>query len=415
MDQKMKQVTLSISAVIVATLLVLSAPVVSFTQDNGTGDTLPTSSGTRVYIIKEGDTLWEISDDLYNDPSNWRELWEMNPQLGDPNNLTVGDELYLDGGTATETSTTETTGTPYVTESVVGGVTEEVTLPTGLFSTESMKETLPAESFKMEPEDVYFIPKIIYTGFVSEEELEDSGYIHHTRDEKVMLSDDDVVFIKLPEDRMVELKQNDKFTIFRVEEKVKHPVTRKKIGYHINIVGELNVTAVGEKTASAIITNSSGVVFVDDRIRPFEPLVKTIELKKGKAPVVGYIIHSCRADTEMVHEQILSENDIVYIDRGFADGVEVGSVFDILRIDENNTGELTAEGYEDMLRQMYFEEGISGKEILEGAVPKHAVIYPPDVVGRLVVLNAGEYKSTAVISSSNRSVVVGDMVRLELE
>jgi len=411
----MKQVTIIGVAAIVAAIFFLSSPVVSFAQDNGTDTTTPTSSGTRVYIIKEGDTLWEISDDLYNDPSKWRELWEMNPHLGDPNSLTVGDELYLESMTTTEATPTETPAVPSVTESVVGGVTEEVTLPTSLFSTESMKENIPTESYKMKPEDIYFIPKVIYTGFLSDDELDDSGYIHHARDEKIMLTDDDVVFIKLPEDRMVELKQGDKFTIFRVEDKVKHPITRKKIGYLIHIVGELHVTALGEKTASAIITNTNDAIYREDRIRPFEPLMKTIELKKGKAPVVGYIVYASRPDPDLAQEPLLAENDIVYIDRGFADGVEVGSVFDILRIDENNTGKLTAEGYEDMLRQMYFEEGMSGREILEGATPKHAVIYPPDVVGRLVVLNANEYTSTAVISSSNRNITVGDMVRLELE
>lgn len=407
----MKQVTIIGVAAIVVTVLFLSTPVVSFAQDT----TTPTSSDTRVYIIKEGDTLWEISDDLYNDPNKWRELWEMNPHLGDPNSLTVGDRLYLESMTTTETAPTEAPAAPPVTEAEVGGVTEEVMLPTRLFSTESMRESIPAEPYMMEPEDIYFIPKIIYTGFISDDELEDSGYIHHIHDEKVMITDDDVVYIKLPEDRMVELEVGDKFTIFRVEEKVKHPVTRKKVGYLINIVGELHVTALGEKTAAAIITNTNNIVYREDRIRPFEPLVKTITLKKGKAPVVGYIVYASRPDPELAQEPLLAENDIVYIDRGFADGVEVGSVFDILRIDENNTGKLTAEGYEDMLRQMYLEEGMSGKEILEGATPKHAVIYPPDVVGRLVVLNAGEYTSTAVISNSNRNIEVGDMVRLELE
>ena len=408
----MKQVTI---IGVAAAVLFLSSSVASLAQDDDTDAAAPTSPSTRVYIIKEGDTLWDISDDLYNDPNKWQELWEMNPQLGDPNSLTVGDELYLEHMTTTETTPTETTTTPPVTESMVGGVTEEVMLPTGLFSTESMRETIPTEPYRMEPDDIYFIPKVIYTGFIAEDELDDAGYIHHTRDDKSMLTDDDVVFIKLPRDEMIELEQGDRFTIFRVEERVRHPVTRKRVGYLIHIVGELHVTAIGEKTASAIITNTNDAVYLEDRIRPFEPLARTIELRKGRAPVVGYIVYAARPDLELAQEPLLAENDIVYIDRGFADGVEVGNIFDILHIDENNIGRLTAEGYEEMLRQMYFEEGISGREILEGVTPRYAVIYPPDVVGRLVVLNANEYTSTAVICNSNRTIEVGDMVRLELE
>ncbi len=42
-------------------------------------------------------------------------------------------------------------------------------------------------------------------------------------------------------------------------------------------------------------------------------------------------------------------------------------------------------------------------------------VYPPDVIGQIVVLNADEYTSTAVVNKSNTEIQVGDLVRLQVE
>jgi len=51
--------------------------------------------------------------------------------------------------------------------------------------------------FVMEPSDIYYIPEVLNAGFITERELEDSGTIDHTREEKRLLTDDNIVFIKL--------------------------------------------------------------------------------------------------------------------------------------------------------------------------------------------------------------------------
>jgi hypothetical protein len=178
------------------------------------------------------------------------------------------------------------------------------------------------------------------------------------------------------------------------------------VGYAIKVVGEVEVTALGKKTATAIVSNANDIIKVKDRIRPFEPTIKTINVKKGKDPVVGYIVYAALVKTDSLREPMLSENDIVYIDRGYADGVRVGNVFDILQLNEEyNVGKLTAEEYQKMLEEGRVDEGLV----------KRGIIYPPDVVGKLVILNADEYTSTAVISSSNKVVNLGDMVRLQIQ
>ncbi len=399
MKKTVRIINILTNILIGAFLIALLSPIFySATAQEGT---IPkTSSDTRIYIIKEGDTLWKISEEVYEDPAKWPIIWEMNPQIKDPNRIKPGDELYLEGRAPTEVTE------EIVEESMIRKIPEETQITPPFIPTDVFPEIEKTEEFEMEPSDVYFIPRIILSGFLSQEELDDSGYIDHDREGRKMITDDNIVFIKLPDDEMVGLKVGDLFSIFRVVNMVKHPVTGGNVGYAIKVVGELEVTALGRKTATAVISNANDVIEIKDRIRPFEPTVKTINVKKGKNPVVGYIVYSVVVKTDSLRNPMLSENDIVYIDRGYADGVRVGNVFDILQLNEEyNVGSLTAEEYQKMLEEGSVDEGLVDR----------GIIYPPDVVGRLVVLNAGEYTSTAVISSSNEVVRLGDMVRLQIQ
>ena len=47
------------------------------------------------YIVKEGDTLWDIASVFLRDPWYWPEVWYVNPQVENPHLIYPGDELSL--------------------------------------------------------------------------------------------------------------------------------------------------------------------------------------------------------------------------------------------------------------------------------------------------------------------------------
>ena len=52
------------------------------------------------YVVKKGDTLWDISALFLNSPWMWPEIWYVNPQVSNPHLIYPGDELtlvYVDG------------------------------------------------------------------------------------------------------------------------------------------------------------------------------------------------------------------------------------------------------------------------------------------------------------------------------
>lgn len=386
--------------ILLLAIFMLLPAVFVFAQDET--ETPGTTDDANVYTVKAGDTLSSIAEANLGSASKWKELWELNPQIKDPNKLKIGQKIFLslekeEVATPAETEVPET-------ETVEGGISEEtLSVPEVAPPVTTTVTEKPKDKFTLKPSDLYTIPKVNISGFITEEDLDDSGYIYRSRHDRMMITDDNIVFIKLPKDKMVKLKPNDRFSIFRILNKVKHPVTGKKIGYAIQVVGDLEVTSLGEDTASAIIMTANDVIKTDDRIIPYEQTNEKVRIVKGEYPVVGYIVYSMMKSRDVLKESLLSDNDVVYLDRGYADGVRIGNVFDVLRLNERyNTRKLTAEEYEKMLQ--------------EGGDPdSHNVVYPPDIIGQLVVINVGEYTSTAVIDSSNDVIHLGDMIRLQIE
>ena len=47
------------------------------------------------YVVKEGDTLWDIASVFLRDPWYWPEVWYVNPQVENPHLIYPGDELQL--------------------------------------------------------------------------------------------------------------------------------------------------------------------------------------------------------------------------------------------------------------------------------------------------------------------------------
>lgn len=57
--------------------------------------TLKSDSPHR-YVVKEGDSLWSISNQYLKKPWEWKELWHANPQIKNPSRLYPGAVLILD-------------------------------------------------------------------------------------------------------------------------------------------------------------------------------------------------------------------------------------------------------------------------------------------------------------------------------
>ena len=49
----------------------------------------------ETYTVQEGDTLWDLSTKFLSEPWRWREIWQSNPQIDNPDLIYPGDVLTL--------------------------------------------------------------------------------------------------------------------------------------------------------------------------------------------------------------------------------------------------------------------------------------------------------------------------------
>src|SRR5512145_1324791 len=92
---------LAAAAVCLGLALGATAPSLAQDQVSGTSMSVPlVPDAPDTYVVKKGDTLWDISAVFLRDPWYWPEIWYVNPEIANPHLIYPGDVLrltYVDG------------------------------------------------------------------------------------------------------------------------------------------------------------------------------------------------------------------------------------------------------------------------------------------------------------------------------
>ena len=265
----------------------------------------PAQEGGRTYIIKKGDTLWGISERFIKDPYYWPGLWANNPDIGNPHFIYPGQTLKIYDG--------------------------RIELVPAYPAAAAIEAPAAAAAPDSPPQPVLPAPSPAITintlggarGFVGDEEIAAAGVLVDTIDNRILMAGGDTVFVK-PQDP-AGIRPGDRFSLFSIGERVLHPLTNQPVGYQVAELGSLQITEGGSKVATAVITDSLREIQRGALLLPWQPTVQEIELNRAERELSGYIVAGGEGKIA------LSQFDIVFIDRGAADGLEVGNMLHISR------------------------------------------------------------------------------------
>jgi hypothetical protein len=323
----------------------------------------PASENPEIYTIKKGDTLWGISNRFLKDPYYWPNLWSNNPTIPNPHFIYPGQKLAIYDGRI-EIVTAE----PAPDDSKIP---DEIFVPaeeSDIITTETV------ETEQEEPqEEVQIFDVRSGIGFVSIADIKNSGRIVDAVDNRLVLGPNDTVFLELND--LDGALAGTRYSIIEIGDKIKHPITKRDIGYRAIDLGQLEITTVHDEVASGLIVASNREIFRGSVLLPYMETSKEITLKKQEKDLSGYLIATLRGNGS------IGQFDIVYSDIGGAvDGLEKGNMVRISRPRTGSNSSLTKLKLPDVL------------------------------VGEGVIVDVRDSTATILVLKSADSIFIGDRI-----
>jgi hypothetical protein len=227
------------------------------------GLTQETKETAGVYTIKKGDTLWDISSKFLKDPFLWPKLWERNPYITNPHWIYPGNPIRL---SAIEPVKKEEPK-KVVEEKPKEVVKEpEVKKEEPLLAEKKPEVVAEVKPVKVEEKPVYF-PEIRSAGFMSDIEYRGIGIVLESKEGKSLMSAGDIVYLAFKTSESILI--GNKYTVFRVSEELRHPVTDRRIGRKYNIIGNVQIIDQHGNFFTAKVIESFDAVQKGDFIQPY--------------------------------------------------------------------------------------------------------------------------------------------------
>lgn len=338
------------------------------------------------YTVKRGDTLWAISGLFLKRPWRWPELWGMNMQeVRNPHLIYPGQQLYLEtaDGRALLRLRAGDGQAPTDTVRVSPRVRVEPLADTSL---PTLQPHL-IEPFLAEPV------------IIDEAELLAAPRIVAAPEHRVLITRGDRAYARgLTTTPLMQrvAGRSDDYRVFRNARPLKDPVTQALLGYEAQYLGKaalvrsegserVRTSRDGQEVmpvpATIDIVSAKEEMRVGDRLLPEPPRQFRSYVPHAPAARLDGSIVSLYGDAVA----IAGQNQVVVINKGHADGVEMGHVLAIQkegaqRLDRSQPGERTE------------------------------IKLPNERIGLLMVFRPFEKLSYALILEINDTVKVGDAV-----
>lgn len=299
------------------------------------------------YIVREGDCLWNISEQFYTDPWGWPLVWGNNTYISNPHWIYPGDPIYL------AYAPVERTDSKQVKEAE-GPLSPVASMVTTLRVPRSLADI----------------------ALVSKEGIKGAGWILATPDERILISQGDEVYLQIPDSSCS--SETPVYQILRPVRKIRHPNTGKKMGTLYRMMGSAQVlSGDGSQVARARIVDSRGAIKPGDLLYVGGAPQKEVYSKRASRDLEGRVVAGLR----VAHN--IAQHDVCFIDKGILDGVEVGDTFWVQ------------------------EQGRKVKKFGE----RGKVRLPDRKVALLVVIHAEKTASTALVTDSREPFDIGVSVK----
>ncbi|HZZ92580.1 MAG TPA: LysM peptidoglycan-binding domain-containing protein [Usitatibacter sp.] len=365
------------------------------------------------YTVVKGDTLWGIAGKFLKDPWKWPQIWNMNrDEIKDPHWIYPGDVISLDRS----------------------GANPSLRLGAGVAGTEGAGA---AESnvVKLEPRvrveplrtAIPTIPASVLGPFLTQPLVVDASVLDGapsilaTTDERVVVGAGDVAYA----DR-IGPGDGINWQVFRPGEALHDPETGELLGYEARYVGDARVRRYGDReTATTLdIVKSEQEINRGDRLAPAREGAFPSFIPHAPAKLVRGVIMTVDGGVSEV-----GQFQIVAVNRGARDGIEVGHVLATVRHGQpingyRHAGFLETMGWGgwggwggwhgmDVKPNPVVPEppNVHASETKAADASRGTVRLPDERTGLLLIFRVFDKMSYGIVMRATRPIYVGDAVQ----
>jgi hypothetical protein len=311
------------------------------------------------YVVKPGDTLWDISSMFLRDPWYWPEIWNVNPQVANPHLIYPGDVLtlvFVDGQPRVQLERgAAATGTERLSPRI--------------------REEDLTEAVTAIPYDV--IAPFLTKGMVLERnEIEKLPYVVALREGRLMGATGNDAYV-----RGTDLKDDITYNVIHVGDKLVDPDNGDVLGYEGVFVGEGNIRRGGDP-ATMVLNRSAREALEGDRLLEAQADISLQFFPRAPdRKVDGQVIHVVDGVGQFGQYQVVA------INRGERHGLAPGHVLTI------------------------WQAGDKINDRVKGGLLGRKVQLPDEQAGTVMVFKAYDRLSYALVMRSSTAMKVLDRVR----
>lgn len=337
------------------------------------------------YVVKKGDTLWDISRMYLADPWLWPQLWEINPQIKNPHLIYPGDALAL---------VYDADGKPRL---VINKAYKKLS-PQGRITPKGKNAitTLPLEVIK---------PYITYEQAIDSDMIKTQPYILGANENTKTQTLGHILYVK------GDLKLHQAYAIYHQGAPYVDPDTGETLASRAIYSAMARVFREGDSVNG--VPSSVRVESVKQEIKQGDFLLPAMEgqvlpayfnMHRPTLPVLGKVIASPKNLREF------STMDVVVLSLGAEQHMEVGHILDIERqsptVIDSSRGPLYTEDssrYEKLVSNISEVFGVESDE--DSVVWK----MPKEKVGEMMIFKVYNKISYALIIKNQHPIRIGDI------
>ncbi len=249
------------------------------------------------HVVVKGDTLWDISEQFLDSPWLWPEIWYVNPQIENPHLIYPGDVItlvYVDGK-------------PQLRVQRGKGVFK--------LSPQARSErldkaipTIPVDAIQQ------FLTQPLV---VDKDTLNDAAYVVSSADEHLIVGAGDRAYV-----RGIDAGQGSRYHVFRPGDAYIDPDSGEILGYEALYLGDGDAQKFGDPSTLKLI-RTTREINIGDRVMPMthEDVHAYFTPHAPDSDIEGRIISVLDGVSQ------IGQYQIVVINRGQREGVDVGTVF----------------------------------------------------------------------------------------